>query len=120
MKVPSLELKLVENLLVQLGPAAVSHDDTNVTNGQTYYYAVSAVYEVNATVEESDLSNEASARPLAAPATIDPSWYKATVQETRLIPPISATMAGIMVATSRLSAACNQIPKQTSDSDKAY
>ena len=59
-------------------------------------------------------------RPLAAPATIDPIWYSATVQETKLIPPISSTMAGIMVATNKLSAACNQTAKQTSDSEEAY
>jgi hypothetical protein len=50
------------NLLVSLSPWVTSYDDSAVTNGQTYYYKVTAIYEGG----ESDPSNEASAMPWVA------------------------------------------------------
>src|SRR5207247_3861375 len=52
-----------ETLLDTIGDV-LSYTDTSVTNGNTYYYKVSAVNSVN----EGPLSNEASATP-AAPHT---------------------------------------------------
>ena len=49
----------------------------------------------------------------AAPATIAPTSYSTTVQLMKATPPMSATMAGAMVAATRVSAACSQIPMQS-------
>ena len=55
----------------------------------------------------------AASRPLAAPVRMVPISYSETVQPISASPPISATSAGSMVATSRLSAAWSQTPAQT-------
>ena len=40
-----------------------SYDDTNVSNGTTYYYAIVAAYDNDGTIELSDPSDEVSATP---------------------------------------------------------
>ena len=51
-------------MLYEQGVAGTSYTDTNVTNGVTYYYQVSAGNGVG----ESNLSQEVSATPLPAAA----------------------------------------------------
>ncbi len=50
------------NLIAILSPWVTIYDDTSVTNGRTYYYKVTAIYEGG----ESDPSNEVSAMPWVA------------------------------------------------------
>jgi len=50
------------NLIASLSPLVTTYDDTSVTNGLTYYYKVTALYEGG----ESDPSNEVSAIPWVA------------------------------------------------------
>ena len=50
------------NLIASLFPLVTTYDDTSVTNGLTYYYKVTALYEGG----ESDPSNEVSATPWVA------------------------------------------------------
>ena len=46
--------------IASVGPDVTSYTDTEVMNGSTYYYVVTAVYDIG----ESDPSNEASATPM--------------------------------------------------------
>ena len=49
-------------MIAQTDADVVTYNDTDVVNGSTYYYVVSAVFDGN---NESDYSNEASATPMA-------------------------------------------------------
>ncbi len=70
---------------IATGITSTNYQDTNVTNGITYYYKVSASNSVG----ESALSNEASATPIAAQTltitsgpSASPSRTRATIQWT--------------------------------------
>src|SRR6266851_8929364 len=49
----------------------------------------------------------------AAAATMAPTSYSMMVQLMKAMPPMSSTMAGAMAAVTRLSAACSQMPTQS-------
>lgn len=59
-----------EPLLAGTGVSEASFKDYDVMNGQTYIYAVSALFDLGTAVVESGFSNEAAAIPLTAGAYI--------------------------------------------------
>jgi len=111
-----------EALLTSVGGNTTSYDDNAVTNGQTYYYQVSAVNSVN----EGAKSNEVPATPQATTAPNPPTNLKAVpaagrgVQVSWTAPSGSVSSYNVYRTTASPSACGSSFSKVASTSANSY